>query len=99
MAKELDLAGMKELFELDHDTFSRESSEISTKGLDRLGGYAGLIERFPFDRGDTNKALILLCMRIADEIDQSDRATADGLRGTTLKIGGHSTSAGSMRSQ
>jgi hypothetical protein len=87
MAKELDIDDMDALFHLDHDVFSHESIEISSKVLDRLGGYAGLIERFPFDRGDTNKALVLFCLRIADAISESDGETAGSLRGAAIKIG------------
>jgi NTP pyrophosphatase (non-canonical NTP hydrolase) len=97
MAKELDLEGSDQLFQLDHDTFSRESMDISSKVLDHVGGYTGLIERFPFDRGDTNKALVLLCIRIADVIGESDNATAESLRGAALKIGASSTYPGSKR--
>lgn len=99
MAKELELEELEQLFRLDHDTFNRESVEISSLVLDRLGGYAGLIERFPFDRGDTNKALMLVCIRIADVIDESDTATAESLRSAAVKIGAAATFAGSKRPQ
>ena len=99
MAKELEIEGLEQLFRLDHDTFSRESIEISSLVLDRLGGYAGLIDRFPFDRGDTNKALMLLCIRIADVIGESDSETAENLRSAAVKIGAAATFAGSKRPQ
>jgi NTP pyrophosphatase (non-canonical NTP hydrolase) len=99
MAKELDLEGMDQLFQLDHDTFSHESMDVSSRVLDRVGGYSGLIERFPFDRGDTNKALVLLCIRIADAISESNNSTAESLRGAAMKIGAAATYAGSKRSQ
>jgi NTP pyrophosphatase (non-canonical NTP hydrolase) len=99
MAKELDLDGMEDLFRLDHESFSRDSIEVSSRVLDRVGGYTGLLERFPFDRGDTNKALVLLCLRIADVITDSDGATAESLRSAAIKIGASSTYAGSKRPQ
>jgi NTP pyrophosphatase (non-canonical NTP hydrolase) len=99
MAKELDIQGMGELFRLDHELFNRESIEISTHVLDRVGGYSGLVERFPFDRGDTNKALVLLCLRIADAITDTDAATAESLRSAAIKIGAAATYAGSKRPQ
>jgi hypothetical protein len=99
MAKELDLAGMDQMFQLDHDTFSHESMDVSSRVLDRVGGYSGLIERFPFDRGDTNKALVLLCIRIADVIGESDSSTAESLRGAAMKIGAAAAFPGSKRSQ
>lgn len=99
MAKELDVQDMDKLFSLDHEQFSRESIEISTLVLDRVGGYSGLIDRFPFDRGDTNKALVLLCLRIADAISETDATTADSLRSAAIKIGAAATYAGSRRPQ
>jgi NTP pyrophosphatase (non-canonical NTP hydrolase) len=99
MAKELEIEGLEQLFKLDHETFSRESIEISSVVLDRLGGYAGLIDRFPFDRGDTNKALMLLCIRIADAVGENNSVTAESLRSAALKIGAASTYAGSKRPQ
>jgi NTP pyrophosphatase (non-canonical NTP hydrolase) len=99
MAKELDIDSVENLFRLDHDTFSLESSEVSSRVLNRLGGYAGLIDRFPFDRGDTNKALVLLCLRLADVVGRSDSATADNLRSAAIQIGSGSTYPGSKRPQ
>jgi NTP pyrophosphatase (non-canonical NTP hydrolase) len=80
MAKELDIGEVDNLFRLDHESFSRESLEISAQVLDRVGGYSGLVERFPFDRGHTNKALVLLCLRIADVISKTDAATLQRLK-------------------
>jgi NTP pyrophosphatase (non-canonical NTP hydrolase) len=97
MAKELGLEAMQELFQLDYDTFTRESIEVSSNVLDRLGGYAGLVEKFPFDRGDTNKGLVLLCIRVADAIGDADASTAESLRSAAVKIGAGSTYAGSKR--
>jgi hypothetical protein len=97
MAKELDVEDIDELFRLDHERFSRESIEISAQVLDRVGGYAGLLDRFPFDRGDTNKALVLLCLRIADAVAETDAATAESLRSAAIKIGAAATYAGSKR--
>lgn len=99
MAKELDLGGAEELFGLDHERFSRESIEVSSRVLDRFGGHTGLIERFPFDRGDTNKALVLLCLRIADVIYKTDESTAESLRSAAVKIAAGSTYAGSRHLQ
>lgn len=99
MAKELDIESVEHLFRLDHDEFSRESVEISTRVLDKVGGYSGLVEKFPFDRGDTNRALVLLCLRIADAVSGTDSATADSLRSAAIKIAAAATYAGSKRSQ
>jgi hypothetical protein len=99
MAKELEIHSADALFRLDHERFSRESIEISTQVLDRVGGYSGLVERFPFDRGDANKALVLLCLRMADAIADTHAATADSLRSAAIKIGAAATFPGSKRPQ
>ena len=57
MARELDVSVQEQLFSLEHDAFARQSTEVSSIVLEKLGGYAGLVAQFPFDRGDANKAL------------------------------------------
>jgi NTP pyrophosphatase (non-canonical NTP hydrolase) len=99
MAKELDIEGQDQLLRLDHDAFSRQSVEISAQVLDRVGGYTGVVARFPFDRGDANKAFVLLCLRIADAISGTDGVTAESLRSAAVKIGASATYAGSKRPQ
>lgn len=99
MAKELEIEGGEQLFRLDHDAFGREALEISAHVLDRVGGYAGLVEKFPFDRGDANKALVLLCLRLADAVSETDSVIAESLRSSAIKIGASATYAGSRRPQ
>lgn len=99
MAKELDVSGTERLFHLEYDAFRQESKEISNRVLNKLGGYAGLVEQFPFDRGDTNKALVLLCLRAADAAQATNSVVADALRSAAIKIGSSSTYAGSRRPQ
>lgn len=99
MAKELDIQGVESLFQLEHESFNRDSLEIAAHALDRVGGYSGLVDQFPFDRGDTNKALVLLCLRMADAIGDTDASTAESLRGAAIKIGSAATFPGSKRPQ
>ena len=99
MAKELDVSATENLFRLEYDAFSQESKEISSRVLKKLGGYTGLVEQFPFDRGDTNKALVLLCLRVADAAQTTNSVVADGLRSTAVKIGSSATYPGSRRPQ
>jgi NTP pyrophosphatase (non-canonical NTP hydrolase) len=99
MAKELDVSGADKLFHVEYDVFTQESREISSRVLKKLGGYTGLVEQFPFDRGDTNKALVLLCLRVADAAHATNSVIADGLRSTAIKIGASATYPGSRRPQ
>ena len=99
MAKELEVSGGEKLFNLDYDSSKQDSKEISGLVLQKLGGYAGLVEQFPFDRGDTNKALVLLCLRVADAAQTADSSLAESLRSTAIKIGNWATYPGSKRPQ
>jgi len=99
MAKELDVSDIEHLFSMQHDEFSQQSRGISALVLEKLGGYSGVIEQFPFDRGDTNKALVLLCLRVADVVQATDSLIADSLRATAIKIGAAATYPGSKRPQ
>jgi len=66
MAKELEVSDVERLFNLQHDAFSRQAIEISAAVLEKLGGYTGLVEEFPLDRGDANESLVLFCLKLAD---------------------------------
>jgi hypothetical protein len=63
LAKELDLKHLDPLFDLDPERCSREAQEVAASVLERLGGYAGLAQKFPFDRGEANKALVIFCLK------------------------------------
>jgi NTP pyrophosphatase (non-canonical NTP hydrolase) len=97
MAKELEISDVEQLFHMEHDAFSQQSREISSLVLEKLGGYTGLVEQFPFDRGDTNKALVLLCLRVADATQAINSDISDSLRSAAIKIGAAATYPGSKR--
>jgi NTP pyrophosphatase (non-canonical NTP hydrolase) len=95
MAKELEIGDGEELFIIDPGAFSEEGKAIALQALDRAGGYAGLAAQFPFDRGDANKALILLCLRLADAVREVKPDVAETLRRAAMQIGAAATYAGS----
>ena len=97
MAKEISIAENERPFVVDVETFSKEGRLVGHEVLESLGGHAGLTANLPFDRGDTNKALVALCLRIAEAIEAENRDLAESLRAEALKISTSAQKAGSPR--
>jgi NTP pyrophosphatase (non-canonical NTP hydrolase) len=86
MAKELDVDSDGH-FVTDPEIFSREGERVAHIALARVGGYEGLTAGLPFDRGDTNHALVKLCLKVADAVDSDQPTFAEKLRAEALRIG------------
>jgi NTP pyrophosphatase (non-canonical NTP hydrolase) len=97
LAKELDIRPLDPLFTLDSERFSKEASDAASAVFQRLGGYSGLAQKFPFDRGEANKALVLFCLRAAEAAHSENPAVADRLRSVAVQIGMAATYAGSRK--
>jgi len=98
LAKELEIEDVERLFSLDLGAARKESAVIASRALARAGGYAGVIDQFPFDRGDINKALIMFCLRAAEEMNKHNISVAESFRSAAIRIGAAATYAGSKRS-
>lgn len=72
LAKELDVGTMDDLFRLDPAAFEQKGKEVADTLLMHVGGYKGVLERYPFDRGAINNAVIELCLRLAEEFQDGD---------------------------
>jgi NTP pyrophosphatase (non-canonical NTP hydrolase) len=94
MAKELDVHDLN-LFITSFDSFRDEAKKISNAVLESLGGYDGLAARFPFDRGEANHSLVMFCLKLAAQVE--DSAIAERLRSAALKIAESATYAGSPK--
>ena len=97
MAKELEIGAEEALFIEDLESFTNEGSTIAHAVLERIGGYSGLVDRFPFDRGDANRALITLCLRIAEAVQTERPKFAETLRAEAVRLGTAATYAGSPK--
>jgi NTP pyrophosphatase (non-canonical NTP hydrolase) len=95
LAKELELKPVDVLFSSDAAKFAKDGSDAANQMLEKLGGYFGLAEKFPFDRGETNKALVLLCLRLAEAVQGNNPQVAERLRSSAMKVGMAATYAGS----
>ena len=92
MAKELLISENEQPFVLDFEAFAAEGRSAGS-----MGGYSGLAERLPFDRGDTNHALVQLCLKIAAGVEVANGELAASLRAEALKLGDLSREPGTRR--
>jgi len=98
MAKELDLHDNERVFASGFQDFSERAARIAERAVAELGGYRGLLSMdsdFPFDRGDANRSLVDLCLRVAEAMDGSYDASAESLRSAAVRIAGFESVPGS----
>jgi len=88
MAKELEIVAGESPFIDDPASFAKEGQDIGHRVLERAGGYEGLASSgLPFDRGDANHALVMLCLKVAEAVEAERPAFAERLRAEALKLG------------
>jgi len=97
MAKELLISENEQPFVSDFDAFAAEGRSAGYLALESMGGYSGLAERLPFDRGDTNHALVQLCLKIAAGVEVANAELAASLRAEALKLGDLNREPGTRR--
>jgi NTP pyrophosphatase (non-canonical NTP hydrolase) len=97
MAKELAITTVEEIFNPDPNAFEGEGKRISGVVLERAGGYQGLADRFPFDRGDVNRALILLCLRLGNLLQPHKPEVAERFHSAAIRIGSSAALPGSRK--
>ena len=96
MAKELDFEDTETIFIANMSKFLDSGKNIGHDVLDRLGGYNGLLD-LPFDRGDTNRALVAICLRVAGAFDPDRPELANSLRSEAFRICANAQELGSAR--
>jgi NTP pyrophosphatase (non-canonical NTP hydrolase) len=97
MAKELEISTDETLFIDDFREFSAGGQLAAQAALESVGGYPGLMEKLPFDRGDANHGLVQLCFRIAAMVEGTTPDLAATLRAEALKLGEAAKEAGTPR--
>lgn len=95
MAKELDLVSVNETFALDPSTAEKEGQEVGSSILQELGGLPAIAGRLPLDRGEANRAMVLLCLRLAEDIQPKNATLAADLREAAIRMAGSAQTAGS----
>jgi len=100
LAKELDLASSRPLFGADPADLDLHGRQVAATVLQKVGGYSAVATQFPLDRGETNKALVVLCLRLADSVATTNSVLADKLRSAAIEVGSAAMKSGSReRSQ
>ena len=97
MAKELTIRAGERLFVTDAAEFGSAGEKAAQRALEEMGGYPGLISKLPFDRGDTNQALVSLCLKIAAAVETTSPDLAASLRAQALKLHDEERAAGTRR--
>jgi hypothetical protein len=97
MAKELDLDSDNSVFISNVTPFLDEGKRIGRAVLDDLGGYSGILGSLPFDRGDANRALVAICLKVADAFDTDRADLANTLRSEAYRISASAQQLGSVR--
>ena len=72
MAKELDLKDNERVFVIGHQDLLERAARVAERTVAELGGYRSLLSLdsdFPFDRGDANRSLVDLCLRVAEAME------------------------------
>lgn len=92
MAKELDFTEDDQLFGYRDDPASQ--ALIIPRVLGRVGGYPGLLRRFPMDRGEAHQALVNEANSLAVAIEAALPDAADRLRETAVSLAGAQSLAG-----
>jgi nucleoside phosphorylase/NTP pyrophosphatase (non-canonical NTP hydrolase) len=95
MAKELDLAPVEELFSLDAAEADKRGRQTGSSLLQELGGLAAIAHQLPLDRGETNRAMVVLCLRLSDEVRARNARLAADLHEAAIRIATDAQMAGS----
>jgi NTP pyrophosphatase (non-canonical NTP hydrolase) len=99
LAKELKLQAMSELFNPEPGLFEADGKVIAAAALDRAGGYQGLAAQLPFDRGDANRALMVLCLKFGDIYREANPSLAGLFYSSALKVGTSEAAPGTRASK
>lgn len=98
MAKELDLKDADRVFASGHQDYSERAAAVAERAVAQLGGYENLLSLdsdFPFDRGDANRTLVDLCLRVAEAMQGADSPSAESLRSAAIRIASFESAPGS----
>jgi len=95
MAKELDLEPVERLFGLNLVAAEQRGKTLGSSVLQELGGLPAIAGKLPLDRGETNRAMFLLCLRLSDEMRSKNAELADKLRDAAMHIASDTRMPGS----
>jgi nucleoside phosphorylase/NTP pyrophosphatase (non-canonical NTP hydrolase) len=85
-AKELDLAPLDSLLSLRPSAVDELGKTAAAVVFEAVGGYSAVAQQLPFDRGETNRALVTLCLRVANLAEKHDPQSASRLHSLALGL-------------
>lgn len=95
LSKELELSPLDKLFALDIVSSNERGRMIGTSVLAELGGLPMIAQNLPLDRGDANRAVVVLCLKLANEVEKKDGDLANDLRQAASRIASDARNPGS----
>ncbi|HWV52718.1 CHAT domain-containing protein [Pseudorhodoplanes sp.] len=97
MAKELEIGANERPFFETIEEFSKEGKRVAHEVLESFGGHAGLSTKLPFDRGDANRAIVELCLRISGAVESTRPDLAEALRVEAVKASTNAQEIGTRK--
>ncbi len=94
MAKELDLFPNDNLFSLDLRENDKMGQAVANRLIDNYGGLLEYVKKFPFDRGDTNRALVTVCVRLSSILSTKNPQLSREMNEVAINISQHHKHAG-----
>lgn len=88
MAKELELDDQEHIFSVGirGPELDQEARSVSTRVLERIGGYPGLLRRFPLDRGQANRDIVDVTLGLAEALKDDYPEYSESLYRNALKL-------------
>jgi NTP pyrophosphatase (non-canonical NTP hydrolase) len=94
-AKELKVEKDEKIFFDDPVAFSEQGRQAADMVLASIGGVSPVLTKLPIDRGETNSAMVVLCLRLAELTQTADGTLASRLQAAAMTIGKAHTYPGS----
>ncbi len=86
LAKEMELDASEHLFGLDPRYAEERGRKVGESVLDDLGGLPAIADQLPLDRGEANRALVLLCLKLSRELAAKNQKLATSLHEAAIHI-------------
>jgi nucleoside phosphorylase/NTP pyrophosphatase (non-canonical NTP hydrolase) len=95
LAKEIDIPAHENLFGFDAAKAEDHGRKVGESVLQDLGGLPAIAHQLPLDRGEANQALVLLCLKLSQEIAHKNNTLASNLQAAAIQIATDTRTPGS----
>lgn len=94
LAKELEIPSPERMFGLKAAEADERGKRIGRSILQDLGGLPAISDMLPLDRGEASQALIVLCLKLSQEIREKNNGLAMNLQQAAIQIASDSRDPG-----